>query len=1482
MKRLKRCLSLVLSFVMLVSTVAMIASANDETVIYFNEAFDNYPTNDLPGKLDIERGTDGRVVIRKENTLEKAAYAKASRSAVLMKAPVSGMGDNYVLSADIMVDGAKTKGDVLSLAGSSSVSLIKYSANGSVTLGDNYYLGSYHLGKWQNYTFVISKAKQKFDLYVDGKLTVESWYFTTKLAGESSIQFGISKPANAEYSELYVDNVRMYSGDKVLPATYFPAVAKNSAEYPFEPAGPVEIGNTVFLNTSGNKGFTPQLAGKTGVAEFAPLPDSDDAEKVHLHLKREAGVNTDVFADITLGATENITHFVYELSVYPENIASGYASSMLGAMVSYSNKNTALMRLFGDGSIKYGDSLTYTKIPMKEWSHIAVAVKLDAQTADLYVNGELKASEVPITMDAPQKIRVSLVVGDYAMDMYYDNFRFYEGSAPRDISGEENAQAGALIAVGEHKEDADQVMGEGSAAFMTAKDFVYYNGAKTPYASLGSAPIFENDILYTDINTVKSVFGTEVSYSESDSKITVGGLEMTAGSSAVFFDGKSLNLEAAPKVQNGIAYVPVASVAEIALKKFIYKDDRGWILISNLNRGLSNSGNTADYTEKSDIIDRFLQFERPTGEQLYNAILNTVGEKTHPRLFATNDQITQLRENIKNSEVMAKWARVNLSGADALINREPVEYNIPDGLRLFLACLEVRQRLYSYSVAYMISGERKYADGAWKEIENACNWKDWNVGKHYLDSGKIGPGMALAYDVFYHEFTEEQKAFMRQKVQEHWLDYTAGAYTGTNAHKNMLVNGSNWGSVCNGAVLMWCLATMDEEPADSKYTELVKFLGSNALKGLEYPISQLYPSGSWAEGFGYFNYIMEYNGWSALSLTNSCGSDYGILSYPGMLATCDYAVHMQTPGHGYFNISDGAGIGESTATPPEVFLFAKLTNNQALNDMWYNFRFNMLGDGQQTLDILFYTPGKTSLSEVNNPLDQWHGGIEAVSMKNSWTDASGAQVCSIGGDINSAEHFHAGHFFFEALGERWSVDLGKDDYNIAGGYYGTAGLDIYRRRAEGHNTLVINPDATPGQKVGSFAFVEKQESKAKGAYAIYNLDENYSENATTAKRGFYFGDDRNTLTVQDEFKLKKGNSDIYWFMHTKAKIDVAPDGKSATLTQNGQTLRVEFASNLREWHIEAREALPLDTTPIREGQGKNTGITKVTLVGKGSGDCYITAKLIPVTQRVTYPGVSYIPMNQWTIPDGEIEPLMNVVEIQIDGNTLPGFDPLKTEYKYTTMDASVVPVVSAKVTKGNLTVTQAPVIGDFAVITLTDGVETLTYRIKIEEGIIDSLAQSDNAYKPTDGGLVNAALTANTFQSITPDNARKLKIKGFYALDSQTGNPGEHIFDNDFTTRWASDVDGAYIVADLGEVKKIDGVLAAFYDGKSREYKFDIQVSDDNKNYTTVFSGYSLMADGYTSLMLDGVEARYIKFVGYGHKSGAWNNMLEFAPFELK
>ena len=1469
MKKFNAIISILVTFSVLFSVVPV--SASDNAVLYIGEYFDNYATNSTSLNPKINKGADGRIVLRNEKTSDKAVYAKALTSPVAMSAAITSPSAKYVISADIMVDGAKASGNVMKLVGTNTVPLIIYEANGTVRLGDKTRIGGYKLGEWINYTFVINRTKQKYDLYINGKCVVEDWYFKGTVSNEKSVDFELKKPSDADFAELYADNLYVYSGNKILKASspVFANREKNDEEYPFTPStDTIEIGDTVFLQTSGSKGFVPTLSPKTGISEFAPM---NEGEPERLHIARPAGPTSDVYADIFMSGMEEVVHYVYQKDIYPEYISSG-ATMNLAFIMGVDGKNYTTLQLTSGGNVRLGTT-NIMKIPLKQWSEVSFVVKTDTETVDVYLNGVLKVADFSLAVAPPSRIRIGFVNGNSAIDVYVDNIRVYEGSEIRDLGSPDDVPA--LVSVAEKQSEVTKITGD-SVVFMTQKENLFFNDEKKTYEEHGIDRMYKDDILYLNADAFSKLFGSEITYNSANGEITSGSFKMKTDSADYTNGETSGTLSACPTVSDGKLYLPLAAVAKDILGKYVYEDARGWILVGDNDLSLSNSPSLMDFAEKSDIIDRFMQFDRPDAEELYDALV-AKSYKQHPRLFITPDEVKVLKENIKNNELLTKWSRNAIGGADALLNRDPVAYEIPDGLRLFLSCQEVRQRLFQYAVAYLITDDKKYADGAWKEIENACNWKDWNVTRHYLDSGKIGPGMAVAYDVFYNVFTDEQKAFMRTKITELYLNFTRDAYVGRNSRKEILRNRSNWASVCNGSVLMWCLATMDEEEEGSDYTELTKFLGATAIQGLEYNVSRLYPEGLWDEGVSYYNYVLEYLSWSLLSLRNSCGEDYGILSYPGYQNMPTYSVYLQTPGHGAFNFNDGSSDSEIYTLKPEIFLISKLTDNKELNDMWYNYRFNMMGAGYDRLDLLFYTPGDVSTSNIDFPLDRVIDGVDISVMKGGW-DVSSAYAATLGGPALVSEHSHVGSFIYEALGERWAVDLGCDDYNIEGGYYREDGLTIYRRRAEGHNTIVINPDASTGQTLGAMATIDAYESKPKGVYTVYDLSDIYSQNATSAKRGFMLGDDRNTLLIQDEITFKKPNSDIYWFMHTKSDIEVSEDKKSAILTKNGKKIRIEFESNLSEWEIQAREAKPLETTPPRAGQNENKGITKVTLVGKGSGDCYITAKIIPIEERRTYPGVSYVPLSQWSIPDGEIDELMNIEEIKINGYPFPGFDVLKKEYEYSTPSTEAIPVISATANKGTVTVTQAPAFGEYAVITLTDGTETLTYKIKIELGLIDSLKQTDNSLKPIDDGTTDEKLTSNTMELGIPQGMSRLPIVGFYSSDAQTGNPAEHVFDRDLSSRWASEVEGAHIVVDLGKPTKLGGSTFIFYDGDKRQYKFEVHVSNDNKNYTKVFAGESTgKATEYESVCFD-AEARYVKFVGFGHKTGAWNNIIEFSP----
>ena len=79
-----------------------------------------------------------------------------------------------------------------------------------------------------------------------------------------------------------------------------------------------------------------------------------------------------------------------------------------------------------------------------------------------------------------------------------------------------------------------------------------------------------------------------------------------------------------------------------------------------------------------------------------------------------------------------------------------------------------------------------------------------------------------------------------------------------------------------------------------------------------------------------------------------------------------------------------------------------------------------------------------------------------VTMRSSWDDPNARFVGFKGGD-NKVNHSHAdlGTFVLDAMGYRWAMDLGPDDYNLPG-YFGKERWNYYRLRTEGHNTLVVD------------------------------------------------------------------------------------------------------------------------------------------------------------------------------------------------------------------------------------------------------------------------------------------------------------------------------------------------------------------------------------------------------------------------------------------
>jgi hypothetical protein len=262
------------------------------------------------------------------------------------------------------------------------------------------------------------------------------------------------------------------------------------------------------------------------------------------------------------------------------------------------------------------------------------------------------------------------------------------------------------------------------------------------------------------------------------------------------------------------------------------------------------------------------------------------------------------------------------------------------------------------------------------------------------------------------------------------------------------------------------------------------------------------------------------------------------------------------------------------------------------------------------LDLLWFDERGNDPTKEKLPLDKYFRYVEVVTMRSAWNDRNAIFVGFKAGD-NKFNHSHLdiGTFVLDALGYRWAVDLGADNYNLPG-YFGRQRWSYYRLRAEGHNTLVINPSQEPDQDPSAVAKIVRFVSSPDKSFAIADLTTAYVRHAEKVLRGVMLDKKRRFVLVQDELALKQPG-EIWWFMHTPAEVELSDDGKVATLTQGDAQLRAVLLSpeNARFSVMDAR---PLPTSPDPSGQNPNKGVRKLAVNLREVKSATVSVALLPL------------------------------------------------------------------------------------------------------------------------------------------------------------------------------------------------------------------------------------------------------------------------------
>ena len=591
-------------------------------------------------------------------------------------------------------------------------------------------------------------------------------------------------------------------------------------------------------------------------------------------------------------------------------------------------------------------------------------------------------------------------------------------------------------------------------------------------------------------------------------------------------------------------------------------------------------------------LDAAEKFKPPAEGQ----ILKTL-RRTHPRLLMDAETVGRLRKLIRQDALAARIFAEVRSDAKKILTQAPSKYEIPDGRRLLSVSRRVKDRVRTLGCAHLIAPDKRYVERAWAELAAAADFKDWNP-RHFLDTAEMTHALALGYDWFFHEWTDSQRKILRTAIVEKGLKPALRVYTPR--HSGWATNENNWNQVCNGGIGMGALALADVEGA------LAATILHHAIRSLPLAMGHYAPDGGGTEGVTYWDYGCRYNTIFLAGLNSALGTDFGLAAVEGFAQSGDYQLFMSGADRASFNFGDCSLRRMST---PQHFWLAR----QFRMPRYAWFRYSELARSTANagvLDLLWYDAGAKGFDPATLPLEKHFRKARCASMRSSWTDPNALVVGLQAGrnERHGHRHVELGSFIFDALGVRWAEDLGTERQTYLSHRHSFKRWDFYRMRAEGQNTLVINPGKGPGQKVPALAPISRFESTRRHATAEIDLTEAYAEHATRVTRTVSMID-RRYLLISDEVSAEKP-VDLWWFMHTLADVRVDRDGAGATLSRSGRSLRVEVAAPTGA-KLAVMPARPLPASPDPDIQADNRDYRKLAIHLKRVKALKLTVKLTP-------------------------------------------------------------------------------------------------------------------------------------------------------------------------------------------------------------------------------------------------------------------------------
>jgi autotransporter-associated beta strand protein len=613
------------------------------------------------------------------------------------------------------------------------------------------------------------------------------------------------------------------------------------------------------------------------------------------------------------------------------------------------------------------------------------------------------------------------------------------------------------------------------------------------------------------------------------------------------------------------------------------------------------------------------------------AILDTVA-RDHPRLYATDESFARLRARWQSTTASPakSWAENVISQANAVLPTTPVAYPLNvDTARV------VMNNMYKLSLAWQLTGDTDYPERAWTELSAVAAFADWFPdGRTFLVTSETTHGFAIAYDWMYPYWTQARRDTIRTALINKGLNVGLSSYKANFWALRANCTSANWSLVCNSGLVTGALAVGTESET------LCEDILNRAMNSIRSNLKRFTTDqGAVHEGFTYLEYAQQYAVRGLAGLEWTLGSDFGLSATQAFSETANVPIFTGGPSGLTFCASDDA---QTALRRGFLWPWSARRFNQPVHNAWNNATTN-----GGALDALWYAEGGLTPAAAGAQPDMAFKGEtgtafksqEYSAMRSRWNDPRSTFIAAKAGEIfTSHGHYDIGTFTLDALGKRWFHDLGKELYSIEAS---APRADIYRYRAEGHNTLVIDPGTGPGITNPSFSPLVSFQGKSSGAgsFTIYDLTGAYSGTMRTW-RGMRMIGGRNEVLLQDEIQATTGKN-VWWFAHYAHPASVATlgaDATSVTLTQGSERLWCKIVSGGGTFQI--MDAAPLASSPNPSIQSTNSGFKKLAVNLTNVTNSTLAVWFVPLDPGEAIPTTLPViePLANWQIDPANYPP----------------------------------------------------------------------------------------------------------------------------------------------------------------------------------------------------------------------------------------------------